>query len=404
MALLGPVIMLMLAPAEYGLFNVAYSFINVLAAVAGLGLRQVMGIEYFHGDRAARISLINDIMIIYLLLAGPLFIGLFFLLPCINHYIFVWQASAALIVVALLICFVRFFTELFYQLLRVQCRAFELFCSQAASAGCTILLAAFFLWHYSWGATGALLSYLLGMAVIVVHALWRYTDKVGINGLCVRSSMKKMGYYLFMGFPFVPSILFDWILSSSDAWMLAHYVDMHQVGIYSAADNIGKLYPLLILYPMAGSYIPQLMHQFAQNKSEIYAIERKNKKTMWLVMVAMAVVITVGCVVFRPVLYRVLPFKYHDSIGYLWVIVIRYVFLMGVYFASTIIQFWKKTYFMAFALCVPALINIALNFLFIPLYGAYGCAISTLMAYVLYFVLTLGYSLVLERRPYIVEP
>lgn len=400
MALLGPVIMFMLMPAEYGLFNIAYSFINVLAACAGLGLRQVMGIEYFHADRAARIALINDIIAIYLLIATPFFVMLLASMHMINQYVFAQHANHLIIIVALAICFLRFFTEMLYQLLRIQCRAFELLCSQIISAACTMAVACVLLYYFQCGAAGALISYLVGMVMVVAHGLWRYQDKVGFDGLCVRSAANKMRYYLFLGFPFIPSILFDWILSSSDAWMLAQYVDMYSVGIYSAADNIGKLYPLLILYPMSGSYIPHLLHQFARSKPDLYSVEQRNKKTMWVSMIGMALCITLILWAARPLLYCSMPIKYHASIQYLWLIVIRYVFLMGVYFASTIIQFWKKTYFLAGALCVPALCNIALNYLLIPHFGCYGCAVGTLISYGIYFILIYGYSVILQRRAY----
>ncbi len=420
--ILMPFVLQVLPPAQYGLLSLAMSFTNILVIISGLGLRQTFGIEFFHGDSASRRRMANEIIALYLCINIPLFLLMLFNLPLLNHFLFLGTASNTLMLLCLLYCFLQFFTELFYQLLRYQCKALQLTFLQIGTALSTIGINLFLLYNFPWGTSGMLFGYTLGLLITFFIALRAYlksgclpiktwatkiknislsriahqmnllgTPKKYPSLLCHQTAQRGF-YYLRLSLPFIPGMLFNWILVAGNRWLLARYGTLHDVGIYSLADTFSQLYYTLILYPMAGSYLPHLMHQFAQNKNNIAAIERTNKKTMYLSMLGMAALITAGYIIGKPILYWFLPTKYQEAIGYIWLILMGQIFLMGTYFTSALVQFQKKTTFLAASLLLPALINLSLSMLLIAPLGIYGCVLATLVAYIAYFASMLWYN------------
>ncbi|MDZ4151762.1 lipopolysaccharide biosynthesis protein, partial [Methylicorpusculum sp.] len=297
-----PFVLHVLPPAQYGLLSLSMSFTNILVIISGLGLRQTFGIEFFHGDSAARRRMANDIIALYLTINIPLFLLAILNLPLLNRFLFLGTASTTLMLLCLAYCFLQFFTELFYQLLRYQCKALTLTTLQIGTALATITLNLFFLYHFPWGTSGMLFGYVLGTLITFFVALRAYLQSgcVPANAcaslkrnlsfsslagyLRTTENMHKGFYYLRLSLPFIPGMLFNWVLVAGNRWLLARYGTLHDVGIYSLADTFGQLYYTLILYPMAGSYLPHLMHQFAQNKNDIAAVEHHNRRTMYLSM------------------------------------------------------------------------------------------------------------------------
>jgi len=394
---LAPLMMRILTPSDYGLLSLVNSFTNILVVFAGFGLRQVFSIEYFHCDSNQRKLMINDVITIYLAFSSPIFLLLFLNKDLINHYIFLNSATSTLITISLIYCFTHFFVELFYQLLRYQQKAFALTILQTSIAFITILINFTFVYYFRWGVSGLMLGYLLGMLIAFGKGLYAYAKEKCFLEINVKESLSRAMPYLKLGFPFIPAILCNWVLSSGDKWILARYASLHDVGIYTIADMFGLLYQMIILYALRSSYTPHLMRKYATNQDDLKSVERWNQKNMWVSMIGMASLITAGYLIGKPILYWILPLKYHEAINYIWLVLMGYIFLMGTGFANTLIQFHKKTYFLAFALFVPAMLNIGLNIVLIPYFNIYGCVCATLASYIVYFLLTLWYNHRLQR-------
>ncbi|MBE3088761.1 MAG: polysaccharide biosynthesis C-terminal domain-containing protein [Actinobacteria bacterium] len=52
----------------------------------------------------------------------------------------------------------------------------------------------------------------------------------------------------------------------------------------------------------------------------------------------------------------------------------------------------EKTGKMFLFISIPVLVNIGLNFIFIPKYGMYGAAVTTLLSYILQFIMIFAYT------------
>lgn len=395
--LIAPITLTLLNPHEFGILALAMSFINILAVFLGFGLRQVVSLEFFHADSHERRQLVNDVIIIYLMLACPIFLLLCFLSSSINRYIFVSSVRVDFIVLGLAISFISFFVEFFYQILRYQCKSWYIMQVQLGVALFSICTNLFMLCVLRWGIYAMMISNCASMLLAMIIALHVYYAKGCFASLHVRRSFARITYYLKYGAPFIPTVLFGWFLASADRWILAHYASMHDVGIYSLADTFGQLYNLLILYPLSGSYLPHLFNRYARNKMDLIAVDRWNLRNMGICMIAASLLITSGYGLCCSLLHLLLPVRYHEAIAYIWLVLMGYVFLMGTYFATAFIQYQKKTGMLLLSISIPAVLNILLNLLLVPHFGIGGCVSATLVSYIVYFTIVVWCNFKLKK-------
>lgn len=390
--LLAPFILRKISPEEYGILSLINSFIFIVVPIAGLGLRQVLTLEYFHCDGIARQKLVNTVIVIYLLVSTPLFALLYASRTQLQHYLWNRELDDRLVVIGITSTFMIFFAELFYQLLRYERKALMLTALQIIIAVATATGTFVLLFVFDGGVASILGMQCFGTFAACCVGLGTYYKYQYHTCIQPKKIINTAGYYLSYGIVFVPNLLFAWILVSGDRWLLARYANLHDVGIYAVASTLGQLFHLLILTPWTGSYLPYILNKFAQNKDNVFAIEKQNQRNMWLTMTGVIIIIALGYFLCRPILYRLLPPTYHEAPIYALTLLFGYVFLLGSYFASSLIQFLKKKNFLASALCIPALLNVFLNYQLIPRFGLYGCTSATLLAYMLYFVMTLSYN------------
>lgn len=394
---LAPITLTLLSPTDYGLFSLVTSFTTIFMVFLGLGLRQVFALEYFHHDETNQKKIINDILAIYSIVSIPFLCIAAFNIPSINGFIFVHAASTRLIAYSLMFCFISFFVELYYQVLQYKGHALHLTMLQIAVALSIIILNLSFLF-LGMGIEGMILGQLTSTFIALFVSVRGYFQYDYFASFDLKNACRNFSYYIKLGLPFIPSVLFGWLLSSGDRWVLARYATLHDVGIYSIADAFSQLFYMLVLYPLGGSYIPMILQKFAQNKEQLLEIEQWNRKIMYISMIGTIAAITIGYFLCKPLLYIFLPAKYHEAIRYILFILLGDIFWMGTYFSSALIQYHKKSYFLALALCIPALLNVALNILFIPYFNIYGCVGATVISYITYFGITLWYNNRLQNK------
>jgi O-antigen/teichoic acid export membrane protein len=396
--LIVPLSMRTLSPADFGTLALITSFIAIANAILGLGLRQLLSIEYFHcSSKEKEHTLINEIIIIYSMCILPIIMLLLAMHHIIITYIFFSAISIWLYGAILAIIFVSFFVELLYQLMQYSQRAYDLTLLQITIALLTSSLTLIFLWYFNAGFTSIIWAQLIGTLCAFCYAVQFYI-KHQINLFFAHTHIYKAVSYIRYGFPFVSGILLSWIISSSDRWILGYYGSMQEVGIYSIADMFAQVFNALVLQPWAGSYLPYMMNQYAENKNNIHLVEQKNKQIMLLSMLLGTIAIGIGCMIGIPICRSLFPPSYHSSLCYIWILLFGQLFLLGSYFCSCLIQFKKKRFFMAYSYGIPALLNVVLNIILIPHFKIYGAAVATLTSYFLFFIVTLLYNTYLEKK------
>ncbi len=229
--LITPSMLKILSADNYGILALLNSFIALTVIFIGLGLRQALYFDFFQHSREKKIERINNILIIYLVIAVPLIIFSLVNISLLKKYIFLEAISNASIVITLLISFLYFFIELFFQILTWEGKIFLTTVMQVFTALCITSFNLIFVLFCNFNIDGIMLSYLLTNVIVFLCGLYYYYKKSCIYHLDIKNINKHAKYYLKTGLPFIPSMLFGWILSSSNRWILAAYCSLASVGI-----------------------------------------------------------------------------------------------------------------------------------------------------------------------------
>lgn len=385
-----PLTMLVLTPEDYGLLALANSFISMLCAVLGLGLRQALPFYYFRYTEPGRILLLRKVSAVYASVAGVISVITLCNMHRCNDYFFLSHANMSIIAISLCIAFFYFFVELAYQLLHYKQEAWALAKLQMCTALITIACNLFFLCILRLGPISILLGQAVGMFFVLCrHAPFFYN--LANKPLEPEYTCVSMKTYIAQGLPFIPSMLCGVLLASGDRWALAHISTLHNVGIYSLANTLAQCANMMILYALSGSYMPYLLKKFNEQPENILLLEKENKRIMVICMLAGSIVLCVGFGIVKPVLFYI-PIKFREAINYMGILLIGSIFYLGTQFLNCLMQYKHKSIFLGFVLCIPALLNICLNLLLIPMCGLYGCVVATLIAYIIYFLITLWYN------------
>jgi O-antigen/teichoic acid export membrane protein len=398
--LIAPCLLRTIPPEEYGILALVNSFIAVAAPLVGLGLRQVLTLEYFHHFGIKRQQLVNEIIIIYASLCIPVFILIYGMRIYLQQWLCLTHHNDQLIVCALIQIVSYFFVELLYQVLGYERKAYLLARLQISIACITLISSFFFVLYANKGIVGILLAQCLGSCIAICFGIYYYYVHKYHLTVFFNSSIRKTMYYIRYGLPAIPGMLCAWLLASGNRWFLLRYSTMHDVGIYAIADMFTQLFHVVVLLPWTSSYLPYILTKYSENKNNLLVIEQQNQTIMYSIMISMFLVIIGASVVCSPVLILLLPASYHPAITYIWPLMIGQIFLLGSYFASSFIQFHKKNYFLAFAFCIPAILNSILNSALILYFGLYGCIASTCIAYMVYFGIILSYNNKLQKQHY----
>lgn len=172
----------------------------------------------------------------------------------------------------------------------------------------------------------------------------------------------------------VPSYLSEILLSSSDRLMIDSFCPRSDVALYSLAYSCAHLAQLFFA-AINWVFTPYAYNCLDQNKNS------ELKKTANILTIMMAS-LTGIVVAFAPEAIAVFaPDTYYNAI---WVIppAACGIFLTFVYgFFTNTEYFYKKNVFITAATIIGAIINIALNRIFIPMYGYIAAAYTTVMGY-----------------------
>lgn len=387
--LLLPFILHTIPPHEYGTFSLLTAGIAIATTLFGLGLRQLLSIEYFHANQQEQRSLIQDILSIYTIIAVPSLFLIWGVRAPIIRIIFFNTVSAMQFGGALICIFFFFYTELMYQLLQYQQAVKQLILLQCTAASCLAVGTLYTIFYLRIGITGIIWVQTMSTCLMATIAFWfLYKNYLSV----ATARLQPTWYYLKHGVPFIPGMLANWTLTSANRWLLGYYQTMHHVGIYAVAELASQLFYIIILQSWAASYLPYIMQQYQQEPENIPIIEAKNHRIMWFTMGGLALLMILGYPIAYMMAVWMLPPTYLAAMKYAWILLTGQLFLLGTYFAAALIQYAKRTYFLAAALCVPAFINILLNCLFIPYAGIMGCSLATLLSYAIYFMIIYHYN------------
>jgi O-antigen/teichoic acid export membrane protein len=223
---------------------------------------------------------------------------------------------------------------------------------------------------------GILIAEFIATSIITACAIFNIRKDIKFQ-----FSLTRLKELLHFGLPLVPANLGIIIVNGSDRYFLKYFSNLQEVGLYALGYRIASVV-VLAIGAFQLSWGPFLFSiEKEKNAQDIYS----RVLTYFLFTVGL---LTLGLSIFAKeiVMFLSTP-DYYGAYRVVPIIALAYL-LYGAYFAVSIgINLKNKTIYFPLVLGLAAVLNLILNYLFIPKYGMMGAAVATLISY---FFIALG--------------
>lgn len=223
----------------------------------------------------------------------------------------------------------------------------------------------------------SILSYSVASLIAAISLkLWRYINVKSIS----MGVLKEMLKY---SVPLIPNAISWWIANTSDRLLIRFFLGASFNGIYAAANKIPTIYTTIFnVYNIA--WIESLSRSANDRDQEEFINEMFAKSIKLFGCICLGIISCVGLI------FELLIGKaYVDAYLHIFILMTAIFFnsvcsLLGGVFTS-----FKKTEVIGRTTVYGAIVNFAVNIIFIRFIGLYAASISTLVSYVIIMVVRL---------------
>lgn len=186
--------------------------------------------------------------------------------------------------------------------------------------------------------------------------------------------------------PLIPMTIMNWILTLSDRYVLLYFKGQYSVGLYGISSRFVTMVNVII------SAISTSYTTFAFSNKENKEAKKQYALVFQLVVLVLLVISFTVSIFSKEIVHIMASAEYRDA----YVSVRDLMFAQTVYAMTTIVGyglfFEKKSKYSLFAISIAAIVNVVLNFILIPYKGIVAAALTTLIGYILQFVITYYFS------------
>jgi O-antigen/teichoic acid export membrane protein len=363
-----PIFTRLLTTSEYGIVNTYMSWVQIISVIMTLSL--------FNSFRTAIVEMRDDFdsYCASILRLGGLFtlawaaaavIG-FTVIPALRE---VWWMAACCIIQAYGIFCVAVMSTKYMLLFRYRKRTLYMVVPNMSGA---ILAVSLLMLSRRDRTFLRIAAYVFVYIIFIAISLW-VTRKD-------RTKTEYWGYSVRYSLPLVFHGLSLVVLSSSDRIMITHLSGASESGIYSLVYNLG-LIATAVISSLEGIWLPWFIRKLKEgaiseiNDKAVYMVENITAVTAVVILIAPELLQVMSSEQYwagKPVIYPVIASSY---------IIFLYDMVVNVEHQA------KETTAIAVNTAAAAAVNIILNLIFIPYYGAAAAAYTTVTAYLFSMIL-----------------
>ena len=236
-----------------------------------------------------------------------------------------------------------------------------------------------------YGIWGALLGLIITRVLSNTAMLVVIISRIGIRV----PHFLKLRTYLRFGLPLIPGMLASWVVNAGDRYVIAYYLGVTSVGVYSAGYSIGNVIAFF-LGPLSVVMMPTLSRAYEGHEAEVKTYLTYSLKfflmlaipsVFGLAILAKPILMALSTPDFVAVGSRVIPFI---ATGFV---------MFGVYVVfSQVLVLVNRTAIIGLLWVFIGLLNLGLNIIFVPRLGPVGAAGTTLFCYTLTALVMVVYS------------
>jgi len=375
--LLIPILTENLTPSEYGLWVLFVATLSFVDPLVTCSAQTYLAKKYFKITIPERQNIIFNIIAVFLcnflitLIAGSLFILLS-------------QSISILFLVVPFLSVLNAFITLRLLILRNEDRAITFGVIEISKIGLCFSIAVILVVFTELSWVGCLIGFLVGTLLVSFKSVSGML-KWPLNFSLFNFELIKRIYILSL--PLLPVGLANIANNAADKFIVAKILGESTLGIYAIGYSFAQLITLFI-----ASYIKYWSPLYYKQATEsIGTYEFIKKSTLQYIPVIMMLTL-MSYFIIDTFLFDFMVNEQFAEGKMVIPIIMAALAIQGIYFFA--IPFYittNRTKVLSAITVISALINIGLNFIFIPIYGLVGAAYSTLLSYV--FLSLIGHYL-----------
>lgn len=389
-----PIVASALAPEAFGALELILTTAALLGLFINCGLNNSTQRFYWDQDTPIEkrpVVVSTGFFVLFILSLAGFIVGLitvFIFSPLITDQTF--KLSLIGLISALLLMVFTQWQGYILDVIRLHFAPFRFLTVSLASRALTAILAMVAVVYYNLGLDGY-----LGVQAFAVFAVIPVSIYFIKKDLVLSFNREWASKLVGFGYPFIFASLAYWLFGSMDRWMLASLSSLEETGLYSIAYRFSSIV-LFVSTAFGMAWSPVAIKVKTDNPSgyrEIYA------QVLFLILFVM-LIIGGGLAMFSgEIMFFIMTNEYARSALPLSVLCFGVILQATQHVTAIGISLERKTYLFARVAWITAGVNLVLNWLLIPLYGALGAAIATTCSYMVITVCYLYYTQKLHPLP-----
>jgi O-antigen/teichoic acid export membrane protein len=240
--------------------------------------------------------------------------------------------------------------------------------------------------YLGFGGFGLLSAVIIGIVLSTLIPSMKYWK---INKPIKHTDIKYNRLFLGYGVPLAATGLLGIIVHNSDRFIISYLLNTSSTGIYSVTYDLVEqsIFTFMMVVNLAG--FPIIMKRLEKNGFEEALVEVK-KNTY--IMLSLSLPAMVGMIVLsKNIIFLFLGEGYRELAAILLPYIAVGAFIKGLklYGIDILFHLTQDTKSQMIPFAIAAVINVVLNFVLIPSMGVMGAALSTLVAYIISFIITI---------------
>lgn len=372
-----PITTRMLSPEQYGIYSLLIVISQIAVILSSLAMEQSFVRFFFEEEEDTRGKLLYTTLSPFFIIGSILFLIIFIFKKKISFFIIGKNDNIIWIFLVLSIFFMTL--NLFsFLVIRMKQRG-KIYSLLTVLIKC-LEFVFIFLFYISFGNNykTLILAFLFSNIVVAFFSVFIEKKMWSLKNLKLecKTSKKELLYF---SMPLVFTMALNWLFGSLDKIMIKIFWNLNEVGIYSGAFKIVSLLNV-IQSGFTNFWTPTALEHYKKNPEEINFYKKVNdylSLTFFL--------LGINVLIFRNMVGIILGKEFYSSMYVMPTLI--FIPIMYLISETTMlgISFKKKSKYSLYVSIISTISNFIGNIILVPYFGARGAAISTGIAYIVFF-------------------
>lgn len=218
-----------------------------------------------------------------------------------------------------------------------------------------------------------------------IFLLWK---KLNLRQYILKKAYSKnmVKQFLTYSLPIIPGAISWWVMTMSDRYMITYFLSVQFNGIFAIANKVPAII-LMVNNIFFLAWKDSAITQFHSKRKNIYY--SRVFKYFFRLIASTVILLTL---LTKPVFTFIISDQFFEGWKYIGLLLIGSLFHTCALFWSAGYHGAKKTDVIFITSVIGAIINIVINFLFIPLIGLYAVGLSSIVAFLFSWISRIVYA------------